>query len=131
MTTTTTEIQVELENQPGTLGEASGALGEADVNILGFDVTAQASTGTARFVTDDPNRARSALTEEGFEVETEEILLVNAPNQPGELSKLGSKLGDSGVNIENGFPVFDPSTEDATLAFEVDDIQSAIKVLGD
>lgn len=129
MPSTTTEIQVELENTPGTLGDATDSLGEAGVNILGFDLTAEGSTGTARLVTDDPTEAESALTSEGFTVQTETVLLVQAPNRPGELARIGNQLGDSGVNIENGFPVFDPSTEEATLAFEVDDLQSAEKVL--
>lgn len=130
MATTTTEIRVELENEPGTLGEAAETLGEAGVNVLGFDLAAEGATGTARIVADDPQDAASTLRAEGFPVQTEEILLVTAPNRPGELGRIGTELGNSGVNIEKGFPVFDPTTEEATLAFEVDDLDSARKVLG-
>lgn len=129
MVETTTEIRVELENSPGTLGEAATALGEAGVNIMGFSLDADGASGTARFVTDDPDQATIELETLGLSPTRDQILLATAPNEPGELGRLGTTLGDSGVNIENAFAVVDPNTEETGLAFEVDDLSSARKVL--
>lgn len=129
MVETTTEIFVELENTPGTLADASDALGEANVNITGFLLEAQGSTGTARFLTQDPGQARSALEKAGLAPQDREIVVTQVPNRPGQLAKLARALADSGVNIESSFPVLDPAGSQAGLAFAVDDIDSANKVL--
>lgn len=129
MVETATEIRVALENSPGTLGEAATSLGEAGINILGFSLDADGASGTARFVTDDPEQATAELETLGLSPTSEEILLASAPNEPGQLGRLGAALGDSGVNIETAFPVVDPTTEETNIAFEVDDPSSARKVL--
>lgn len=129
MVDTATEISVELDNEPGTLGDAATTLGEAGVNIQGFTIDADGPTGTVRFVTDDPDTAESELETSGFSPTRRELVLAQAPNEPGELGSLASRLGDSGVNIETGFPVFGPTQDTPTIAFAVDDIASARKAI--
>lgn len=124
-----TEISVELENEPGTLGKVASALGQADLNILGFSLEAQGRTGTARFVTDDPETASSELESIGLTTQRRDLLLAPAPHEPGQLGTLSTTLGNSGVNIEGGFPVIDPTEQNPKIAFAVDDVESARKVI--
>lgn len=129
MTTTTTAVAVELENKPGTLGQAARTLGDAGINILGFSLEAQGRTGTAHLVTDDPEATLETLEATGRTVESQDVLLVPAPNEPGQLGTVGERLGEVGVNIEAGFAVADPETSQAQIALAVDDTRSARKSL--
>lgn len=129
MVETTTEIFVELENRPGTLADATDTLGKANVNITGFLLEAQGSKGIARFLTQDPGKARSALEKAGLAPQDREIVVTPVPNRPGQLAKMARALADSGVNIESSFPVLDPAGSKAGIAFAVDDANSANKVL--
>lgn len=125
----TTEIEVSLENTPGTLGEVSDKLAREGINILGFTCVAQGSEGTACFVTSDPDEATRTLDRAGFDPKTQESVFVPTPNKPGQLAKLSKKLGTSGVNIERSFVAADPDTDEIGIGFTVDDIDQATKVL--
>lgn len=126
---TATEISVELENSPGTLGETATALGNAGVNILGFSLEADGATGTARFVTDDPETANEELETLGLSPRTRDVLVTSVPHEPGQLGRIGTRLGESGVNVEAGFPILERSGGEPQLAIAVDDMDSARKVL--
>lgn len=126
---TATEISVELENSPGTLGETARALGDAGVNILGFSLEAEGATGTARFVTDDPTQASDELETLGLSPATRDVLVTAVPHEPGQLGRIGAQLGNSGVNVEAGFPILERTGGQPQLAIAVDDIDSARKVL--
>lgn len=126
---TTTEIEVELENEPGTLADVSEVLADERINILGFACVAQGQTGTACFITDDPDASIETLKAAGFTPRTREAVFVPTPNEPGQLADLSRRLGDSAVNIERSFVASDERGESLGIGFEVDDTQQALKVL--
>lgn len=125
----TTEIEVELENQPGTLAEVADTLASEGINIRGFACVAEGNTGTACFVTASPSRALTVLEDAGYEVGTNESLFVPAPNEPGQLATLASRLGDSGVNIERTFVATGEDGDTLGIGFDVDEPTQAEKVL--
>lgn len=125
----TTEIEVSLENEPGTLGDVTQRLADDGINILGFACLAQGSEGRACFVTDDPSQTIQTLEEAGFDPEQRPSVFVPTPNEPGKLASLSNKLGQSGVNIDRSFVAADPQTDDLGIGFTVDDVDQAAKVL--
>lgn len=127
--TTTTEIEVELDNEPGTLADVSEVLADENINILGFTCVAQGDSGTACFIADDPNAAIETLESEGFHPETRDAVFVPTPNEPGRLARLSRRLGNSAINIERSFVAADETGGDLGIGFEVDDTEQALKVL--
>lgn len=125
----TTEIEVSLENQPGTLGDVTQQLADDGINILGFACLAQGSEGTACFVTDDPSTTIETLEQAGLDPVQRPSVFVPTPNEPGQLASLSNKLGDSGVNIERSFVAADPNADEIGIGFTVDDVDQAAKVL--
>lgn len=125
----TTEIEVELENEPGTLGEIADTLADEGINIRGFACVAQGNTGTACLVTDTPAQAVTALESTGHPVETAESLFATAPNEPGQLAELAGRLGASGVNIERSFVATQEDGATLGIGFRVDDVTQGEKVL--
>jgi hypothetical protein len=116
-----TDLTVRLEDRPGELARLGEALGGAGVNVDGFSGTTSGGQGEIHLLVEDAASARSALEGAGIQVTGErEVLVVDAPNNPGELGKAARRLADAGVNIEVAFP-----TADGRLVFGVDDIGKA------
>jgi hypothetical protein len=116
-----TDLTVRLEDRPGELARLGEALGGAGVNVDGFSGTTSGGQGEIHLLVEDAASARNALEGAGIQVTGErEVLVVDAPNNPGELGKAARRLADAGVNIEVAFP-----TADGRLVFGVDDIGKA------
>lgn len=127
----TRSVVIRLENAPGQLARVASALGEADVNILGFSAHEEGQEGTVHLLTEDPDKAADVLEELGLDPVTKEALAVTLPNRAGELGRVSRRLADSGVNIDATFPTVSPRGPDVQIAFVCDDPASAHKVLED
>lgn len=97
------QISVTLENRPGTLALAAGALGNAKVNILAFMTGTLGTEGYAKFVVDSPARAKKALSEAGFSVTEQSVQLFELPDKPGALADCAGKLAKKNFNITLGY----------------------------
>lgn len=116
-----TNLTVSLEDRPGELARLGEALGSAGVNIDGGCATTGGGTGQVHILVEDAVAAKQALQGAGIQVSGElEALVVDAPNQPGELGRTARRLADAGVNIE----VYYVATSDK-LVFGVDDLGKA------
>jgi hypothetical protein len=112
-----TDLSVTLEDRPGTLARLGQALGGAGVNIEGSCLTTGGGRGEAHLLVEDAGAARTAIEGAGLAVSRErEVLVVEAPNHPGELGRVAKRLADAGVNIELAYV----ATGDR-LVFGVDD----------
>jgi hypothetical protein len=95
------DLQVELEDRPGTLAQLGEALGRAGVNIEGFCAVPVQGKGRIHLVVEDAAAARRALEGAGIRVVGErDVLVVDVVDQPGTLGSVARKLADAGVNID-------------------------------
>jgi hypothetical protein len=116
-----TDLTVRLQDRPGELARVGEAVGGAGVNIDGFAATTGGGRGEIHLLVEDGAAARQALEGAGIEVTGErEVIVMPAPNTPGELGKAARRLADAGANIEVAY-----STADAQMVFGVDDIEKA------
>ncbi len=117
-------VRVPLGDKPGLLARASRALSQEAVNIFGFS----ASQTAVRFLTDDPEATRRALTDGGVASdEPVELAEIRLENRPGELARLCDALADAGVNIDDGFGIAVGGT--GQLYIRVSDIRRAAPVI--
>ncbi len=110
-----TEIQVSIEDKPGTMATLCSVLGKAGVNIVGSMVTG----GVVRMVVQDVPKATSALNGAGYKSSTKEVAAAELPNQPGALTTLARKIADKGVNIDYLYATTMGSGGNATVVFGV------------
>ncbi|MCS7236416.1 MAG: ACT domain-containing protein [Armatimonadota bacterium] len=95
------DLQVELEDRPGTLAQLGEALGRAGVNIEGFCAVPVEGKGRIHLLVEDASAARRALEGAGVRVVGErDVLVVDVVDQPGTLGSVARKLADAGVNID-------------------------------
>ena len=127
MTTTTTqkEFVIPIENKPGTFAAVASALGSANVNIVGCLVQAQGEYGIVRLITSDPAKTEAWLKQTNHAYRTNDVVWTPLSPKPGELGRVATLLSKSGINITATYP-----TENNGMAFAVDNVPSAKKVLG-
>ena len=90
-----TEIQVVIEDKPGTLASLCSILGKEGVNIDALMVLG----GLAKLLVNDVQKAMSGLQGAGYKTDTKQVATAEVPNEPGALSTVARKIADKGVNI--------------------------------
>lgn len=94
-----TEIWVKTPTTAGTASKVYGSISEAKVNIWAACAYDWEGKGSWMLCTDDWNKTKDVLTTQGWEVETKEVLVVEATDTVGTGADLTSKLGNAGINI--------------------------------
>ena len=96
------DLTVVLQNRPGTLADATQALGRAGVNIEGACGFPAGGEGILHVLVEDASAARRALEEAGLEVrdEREVVILEHLSNEPGSLGEALRRIADANVNVD-------------------------------
>jgi hypothetical protein len=96
-----TDITLALVDQPGTLAQASDALGRAGVNIDGACGYVCDGQGVYHVLVAEVERGRRALMNGGFIIEDERQVVATAvENRPGAAAELLRRVADAGVNVD-------------------------------
>ena len=128
---TTREFSIELNDQPGVLGNVCRSLADRGVNILALDARPVEGKGISqvRLVVDNPTTCKSVLDNERLNYTETQVAQVRLPHRPGELARAASRLGEANVNINYIYCGVDASTNEPLLIFGVADAGRAAKVL--
>lgn len=95
------DLTIVLQNRPGTIADASEALGNAGINMLGVCGFPCEGVGIFHVVVDDVAAARSAAEGAGFETRDErEVVVVDIEDRPGALGELTRRIADQGANVD-------------------------------
>jgi hypothetical protein len=121
-----TDLTVGLVDRPGSLAKASDVLGRAGVNIEGASGYVCEGEGVFHILVIDAERARRALIDSGFEIQSErQVVRVPVENRPGEAARILRRLADAEVNIDLIY-----TTLDGTLVLGSDDLAALRAALG-
>src|SRR5947199_5947485 len=97
---TATQLAVFLENRPGALARVSEALAKAGINIHALTISDTVDHSVVRMVVSDPTKALMLLGEAGVLALENDVVLIEAENEPGMLAAVAERLGKANVNIE-------------------------------
>ena len=120
-----TEFSVSLKDQPGTLAQLGGVLGDVGVNIEAIAGSSRDGTTRVQFVCNAPDRAAKSLETSRIEYTTREVLIVRVLDEPGTLGDVGLVMAKAGINIDSIYV-----TTRGHLVLGVDDLAGAIQVAG-
>jgi hypothetical protein len=123
------QLSIFLKNRPGTLAAVCDHLREEGINIVGFSVSDTVDHAVVRIVVDEPMKAVHLLGNAGVLVVENDIIALNLRNEPGQLAKLGTRLGDAGINIEYAYGGLAVEAKAGILYVRVSDVQKAFDVL--
>lgn len=104
------------------------ALANHAVNIRAIASEGGDPKSFLRVVTNDTQTTQKALRLGGFVYETNEILVAEMLDRPGELAKVAKRLARAGVNVESLY-ILDTKDGRTRIAFVVDDEERAKRVL--
>jgi hypothetical protein len=95
------DLTIVLVDRPGTLADASEALGRAGVNIDGACGFGCAGEGIYHVLVEDGAAARRALEAAGHEVRAErDVLVCPVADTPGAGGAILRRIADAGVNVD-------------------------------
>jgi prepilin-type processing-associated H-X9-DG protein len=119
------DVEIDLDDRPGSLAEMGEALGRAGVSIEGGAAFVTGGRGVAHFLFADGNAAARVLDAAGLRVKSvrEVVSLKLRQAEPGQLGKLCRRMADAGVNI-----VVQYSDHANRLILVADDIEAATAV---
>ena len=119
------EFSVSLKDEPGTLAQLGGVLGDAGVNIEAIAGSSREGTTHVQFVCNAPDRAAERLQAAGIAYTTRDVLVAKVLDEPGTLGDVGLVMAKAGINIDSIYV-----TTRGHLVLGVDDLSGAIQVAG-
>jgi hypothetical protein len=119
------DIEIILENKPGTLAKMGEVLGAAGVSLEGGGAFVYNGLGIAHFLVEDGVRARTVLEANGIRVNAIHEVLIQKLKQdvPGQLGMICRLMEQHGVNI-----LVQYSDHANQLILVVDDLEKGKKV---
>ncbi|MFI5153608.1 MAG: amino acid-binding protein [Chitinophagales bacterium] len=95
------DIEIILQNHPGSLAEMGETLGAAGVSLEGGGAFVHNGVGIAHFLVEDAEKAKNALAAKGIKVVAVHEPLIQKLNQdvPGQLGKICRLMQEAGINI--------------------------------
>jgi hypothetical protein len=120
-----TDLQIELQDKPGTVAAAAEALGKAGVNIEGFAGFEVGGKGIAHVLVEDASKARQALESSGARVTGEQpVIVLEIEDKPGSLGTVTRKIAQAGVSMNTVYLA--TRTRIVIGAKEIEKVRSAV-----
>ncbi len=112
------------DDQPGVLARLGEAAGAAGINIEAISAFTGQGKGIVHVLVDDADKALEALSD--FDIRAaRRVVVIDIPDNPGELGKACRTLADNDVNIEQAY-----IAAGSKLVVVCDDPDRAKSVLG-
>jgi hypothetical protein len=125
----TQQLAIFLENKPGTLARVCDALAQEKINIYAMSTSDTIDHTVMRLVVSDPRKALHVFEEHGTLVVEDDVLLVEANNQPGMLAQIAHRLAAAKVNIEYAYCATPSDQKKGLVVLRVSDVKKALKTL--
>ena len=95
------DLEIILENRPGTLALLGETLGQHNISLEGGGVFNNGENSIAHFLVNDAETAKNILMNAGFTVVSTNEVLIQKLRQdvPGQLGMFCRELANAGVNI--------------------------------
>lgn len=122
------QVSVFLENKSGRLSEVTEILGNAEINISAFTIADTSDFGILRLIVSEPDKAKEVLKQNGFSVQTTDVLLAKTPNNPGSLTRLLKIINEGGSFIEYMY-AFSMDENSAVIVIRPSEIQKCLEIL--
>ena len=95
------QLSVFAENKPGSLIAITEALSRCSVDIRAMSLADTKDFGILRLIVNDTEKAKDALTANGILVKVNEVVGIEIPDKPGELSRALAVLAEGILVGEN------------------------------
>ncbi len=122
------QFTIFIENKIGALAKVSEAIGKRGINIKAIMGESCNASPYVKLVTNDVKTTQRVLEAGGYNFEVKEILAIEMPDKPGELSKIAKRLARAKINVESLY-ILSKKDGITEVALILDDIKEARKAL--
>lgn len=126
--TKATELLLIADNKVGTLTEIARQVKDNGLNIRAISAWAFDDKAYFRLVVSDESKAREVLQNLG-KLEEKEVLIVDIPDESGQLFSLTSKLKDNNIDIRYLYGTSSQSGSSAIVILSSDSDQRALEII--
>jgi hypothetical protein len=123
------QISVFLENNAGRLGEVTGVLAKAGINIRAISIADTADFGILRLIVNKSGDAVDALTRAGFTTRVSDVAAVEIEDSPGSLARVMELFQKTNVNIEYLYASLEGNAGKAVVVFKLEDHQKGLQII--
>jgi len=122
-----TQITVRSSNQPSLLGRLMAITVSCGAEVLAASAHSDGFNTVVRLVTEHADRTMRALTAAGFNCQSDPVVLVELPDEPGLPAMVAAKLAVAGIRVRHSYTshsddhrshvVFQTTDDDRALGF--------------
>lgn len=123
------QISVFVENQRGKLSKVTQILADNGINIRALSIADTTDFGILRLIVQDPDRALSALKENGLTVKSTDVIVVEIDDEPAGLNRALLVLRDHDIAVEYMYAFVSKKENEAYVILKTDDAQKSEKAL--
>lgn len=123
------QLSVTLDTEAGSIVDVANVLAGNGINIMALSLADTTPKSIMRFIVNDAAYARSVLEENGFKVETSEVLVLEVPDKPGGLASVLKALTDADLSVEYLYAFSQRTGETGLIIFRIKAIDEAVKAL--
>ncbi|MDR2797200.1 MAG: ACT domain-containing protein [Treponema sp.] len=123
------QISVFLENNAGRLGEVTGVLARAGINMRAISIADTADFGILRLIVDNTEAAVKALSAGGFTIRETSVAAVEIQDSPGSLAQVMELFQKSKVNIEYLYASLSGKAGKAVVIFKLEDHEKGLQIV--
>ncbi|MHC4401790.1 MAG: ACT domain-containing protein [Planctomycetota bacterium] len=95
------QITIVCDSRPGVMAEISEALAGAGVNIETLDAESFGSSGVINLTVDRYDEALRALARTPFRAISEDAIVVQLDDRPGELAQIMRRFKEANINLRS------------------------------
>jgi len=125
-----TQFSIFMVNKPGVLAQVLGELAKAKVNMLAMTVMDSAEHGVMRAVFEQTDKARQILSRLNMPFNETDTLCVTLENKSGALAIIMEKLAKDHINVSYAYCTAGARGGRTTGVVKVQDLQKAMRILG-
>jgi hypothetical protein len=123
------QISVFLENNAGRLGEVTGVLANAGINIRAISIADTADFGILRLIVNRSGEGVDALIRAGFTTRVSDVAAVEIEDSPGSLARVMELFQKTNVNIEYLYASLEGNPGKAVVIFKLEDHQKGLQII--
>lgn len=123
------QISIFVENKLGRLAEITTFLEENGIDIRAISISDTADYGILRLIVDNPEKAETALRDNGFTVSITNVLGVGIEDVPGGFAKAVRALSEAEISLEYAYAFVTPEKGKASVIVRVEDNDKGVDAL--
>ncbi len=124
----TKQINLTLPNRVGTMAKVSKVISDAGANISALSARGDKRRAYFHLLVDRHIKVKNALTKAGFGVTSEDVILVEMSDKPGQMQIVAEKVAEGGIDILYTYGSAG-SGRTSVLVLKTDNDKKAIKLI--